>query len=112
MYDENGELVSRHNDDNNETSGANNDQIETNNDSLLFEFSPIKDNSQPAFSSTPTPNCPTTSTPVKENEPSFRRQLSYNDIETNEINCVITPAYVLNTIVNMLHYYQIYLLIP
>ena len=32
MYDENGELISRHKNDDNETSGANNDQIETNND--------------------------------------------------------------------------------
>ena len=60
----------------------------------MFEFSPIKGSSQQAFSSTQTPNCPTTLTPVKENEPSVCRQLSYNDIETNEINCAITPPIV------------------
>ena len=44
----------------------------------MFDFSPIKDNSQ-SFS--------TTSTPVKENEPNTRRQLSFNEYE---INCTIT----------------------
>ncbi len=56
----------------------------------MFDFSPIKDNSQ-SFSATLTTECPTTSTPVKENEPNARRQLSLNEQhQTNEINCTIT----------------------
>ena len=93
IYDEDGEFVSYRN---HQTSDIDNNNDEDNsNDDLgnqyekLFEFSPIKNSSQQAFSSTLTTDCPTTSTPVKENEPSARRQLSLNEPQTKEINCAI-----------------------
>ena len=94
IYDEDGEFVSYRN---HQTSGIdnNNDEDNSNDDfgnqyENLFQFSPIKNSSQQAFSSTPTTDCPTTSTPVKENEPSARRQLTLNESQTKEINCAIT----------------------
>ncbi len=60
-----------------------------------------------SFSATPTTECPTTSTPLKENEPNARRQLSLNEQhQTNEINCTITDptCVVLNTVVPMQDY--------
>ena len=94
IYDEDGEFVSYRN---HQTSGIdnNNDEDNSNDDlgnqyEILFEFCPIKNSSQQAFSSTPTTDCPTTSTPLKENEPSARRQLTLNEPQTKEINCAIT----------------------
>ena len=86
IYDEDGEFVSYRNHHTSEIE----DEFENHQNDEMFDFSPIKDNSQ-SFSATPTTECPTTSTPVKENEPNARRQLSLNEQhQTNEINCTIT----------------------
>ncbi len=86
IYDEDGEFVS----DRNHYTSEIEDEFETHQNDEMFDFSPIKDNSQ-SFSAIPTTECPTTSTPVKENEPNARRQLSLNEQhQTNEINCTIT----------------------